>query len=220
MPTKLSKLLTLTLVIFGTFFAESGRSETPGTAQESTGYCSKIALLVPRLSSQSEAVRARTKKAILLISRRSESSRQCAIQRLLDIAAVPVTRSDRGRLLFLKDQAFYSQWIEAVDILGELRATEAMDTLIDCLDCNEGRFSLGIGHYPAALSLVKFGDRAIPKLEAVLQQKRRGIRFQAVLTLAVIGGEKVKTILLETLKTETDQGMIDTINTLVYGKTR
>jgi hypothetical protein len=217
MPTKLSKLLTLALTIFVTFFAGSGRSETRAAAQENSSNCSRIALLVPRLRSRSDAMRARAKKAILRTSRRSESSRQCAIQKMLDIAALPTTRSDKARPLFWETPGLYLQWIEAVGILGEMRATEAIDTLIACLDCNDGPSSLGLGHFPAALSLIKFSDQAIPKLEAVLRQKPVRNRSQAALTLAEIGGEKAKLILLETLKTETDKSVTDVIENILLG---
>src|SRR5436853_1864761 len=96
-----------------------------------------------------------------------------------------------------------------------MRATEAMDTLIDCLNCNDGHASLGLGHFPAAISLVKFGDQAIPKLEAVLRQKPGRHRYLAALTLGDIGGEKVKSILLETLKTEEDGSVADAIRDIM-----
>jgi HEAT repeat protein len=186
-------------------------------AQEMPNDCSKITSLTLNLRSRSDVKRASAKKAILLISSKSESSRQCAIQRMLDIASLPTTRSDKARILFLTIPASYSEWVAAIDILGEMRATEALDTLINCLDCNDGKSTLGIGLFPAALSLVKFGDQAIPKLEEALRQKPPGIRLIAVRTLPVIGGEKARQILSDALKTETDQSVADTIKNMLLG---
>jgi HEAT repeat protein len=136
---------------------------------------------------------------------------------MLNIAALPTTRSDKARPLFWEMPGLYIQWIEAVDILGEMRATEAIDTLVACLDCNDGPSSLGLGHFPAALSLIKFGDLAIPKLEVVLRQNPGRNRSRAAMTLAEIGGEKAKSILLEILKTETDKSVTDVIENILLG---
>jgi HEAT repeat protein len=219
MLIKLSKplafILAFIVAILVTFFTAPDRSGTRIAVQENSSDCSRIASIIQRLRSPNDAVRAHAKKVILSLSSRSESSRQCAIQNLLSIAAFPTTRSDKALALFLTDSELYFQWMEAVDILGEMRATEAIDTLIDCLNCNDGRFSLGLGHFPAALSLIKFGDQAVPKLEAALREKQHANRYRTVLTLAAIGGEKVKSILSETLKTETDRSVIDAIKNIM-----
>src|SRR5215216_5873695 len=137
MLTKLSKLLILPLVILFTFSASPCAEGMHIAAQEMPNDCSRIAALTPSLRSRSNVKRARAKKAILLISSKSESSRQCAIRSMLDIASLPTTRSDKARTLFLTAPARYSEWMVAIDILGEMRATEALNTLIDCLDCND-----------------------------------------------------------------------------------
>jgi len=136
---------------------------------------------------------------------------------MLAIASLPTTRPDKARTLFLAVPARYSEWMAAIDILGETQATEALDTLIDCLDCNDGKSTLGIGLFPAARSLVKFGDQALPKLEEALRQKPFGIRLIAVRTLKVIGGEKARQILSEALKAATDEYVGDTIRNLLLG---
>jgi hypothetical protein len=49
---------------------------------------------------------------------------------MLDIAALPATRPDKARPLFLKALARHSEWTEAVGLPGEMQATEAIDTLM------------------------------------------------------------------------------------------
>lgn len=154
----------------------------------------------------------------MLISSRSENSRRCVIDKILSITALPLSFSDKGISLFLKAPELFVEWKKTTDILATVKATEAMDTLIDCLNCNDGRFGLGIGQFPATKAIVKFGDQAIPKLERALEEKPPEIRRMAVQALHAIGGEKARLILIERLKTETSKSVADTIRNLLLSR--
>src|SRR3954468_7826517 len=110
MPSKVSKLLTLSLLISASLFAGCNQEKSRISMHEPSSDCSRIASLVPRLRSQSDSMRERAKEDILLVSSKSMSSRQCAIQRLLDIAAMPTTRDGEARSLFWTTPGLYSQW--------------------------------------------------------------------------------------------------------------
>lgn len=177
--------------------------------------CREAASSITKLGSADQRKRERAKKSILLLASRSSSFSQCVIKKTLKIVTEVSTAPDRGVELFWKFPGRFQEWSEAADILGTLRALEAMDVLIDCLDCNDGRFGLGIGRFPATRAIVKFGDQAVPKLAAALQQKPPGIRVMAAQALRTIGGEKARLIVLQALKRETDKSVADTIRNLL-----
>jgi hypothetical protein len=177
--------------------------------------CREAPSSMTTLRSADQRERERAKKSILDFARRSSISRQCVIKKTLKIVTEVSIDRDKGAKSFWNSPGRFQEWSDATDILGTLRAMEALDVLIDCLDCNDGRFGLSIGPFPATRAVVKFGDQATQKLEAALQQKPPGIRVMAVQALHAIGGEKAKSILLEALKRETNKSVIDTIRNML-----
>ncbi len=92
----------------------------------------------------------------------------------------------------VRSQERFQEWSEATDILGRIKATEALDTLIGCLDCNDGRFGLSLGRFPAALAVLRFGEMSIPKLSAALRHKNPMVRHKAAEVLYAMGGDTAK----------------------------
>jgi len=185
------------------------------TLHVSTDVCHEAGSLIGKLRSADQRKRERAKRLIVIFAGRSSSARECVIDRTVKIVSEVSTSADRGVELFWKSPSRFEEWSGATDILGTLKAPQAIDPLIDCLDCNDGRFGLGIGRFPATKAIIRFGSQAVPKLEAALQQKPPGIRIMIVQALHAIGGEKAKLILLEALKSETDKSVVDTIRNVL-----
>jgi HEAT repeat protein len=104
------------------------------------------------------------------------------------------------------DRSSYFLWSNGAAILGDLKAVEALDLLIEHLDLNDGFFSASMAHQPLVLGLEKMGIVAVPKLGIALQHHMsRDIRLSAALCLADIGGTEAMDALKKALDTETDQ---------------
>jgi len=57
----------------------------------------------------------------------------------------------------------------SIRLLGELRATQAIDLLVRYVDYNDGTAGLSLSHIPAAQALVQIGDPSVPKLTDALR---------------------------------------------------
>src|SRR6185369_4616813 len=96
---------------------------------------------------------------------------------------------DKPNLSFVMDRPSYFLWLNGAVILGDLKAVECLDLLIEHLDLNDGFFSASMVHQPAILGIEKMGTLAVPKLRVALEQHpRREIRLATALCLADIGG--------------------------------
>jgi len=80
------------------------------------------------------------------------------------------------------------RWTVAVRLLGEIRATEAIDTLVSKLD-QTGEFGIisSIHYRPVSSALTKIGEPAVPRLIEALSGTEPEIRLYAASTLAAIG---------------------------------
>jgi len=97
-------------------------------------------------------------------------------------------------------------WLHGGSLLGNLNATEALDLLIANIDFTDG-FSTTISesHFPALVAIVRIGQPAIPKLQAVLSNDSESDRRKfAAFCIAYIGGGQAKTALKNAMSTETD----------------
>jgi HEAT repeat protein len=81
-------------------------------------------------------------------------------------------------------------WRNGANLLGELKATEALDLLIDHLNFTDDA-SINVSHYPAMVGVMKMGQPALPKLGAALRKNSDvHYRFNAVFCIAQIGGSR------------------------------
>lgn len=97
-------------------------------------------------------------------------------------------------------------WKYGADVLGELRAVEALDLLATNLDLDDGLWSSSMAHRPALNGMIKMGSIAIPKLSSVLgQSPNRKTRLAAVYCIASIGGPSALLALKNALPKESDQ---------------
>ena len=76
----------------------------------------------------------------------------------------------RKELGILKDKADrFNIWRAGADVLGYLKATEAIDSLVAHLDFSSGIFSTTMSQQPALRTVTEIGESAFPKLSDVLR---------------------------------------------------
>ncbi len=105
----------------------------------------------------------------------------------------------------------YATWYDVADLLGELRATEAIGELVKRLDYNDGTVGLSNAHWPAVRALIKIGEPAVPELARALNEGTVLIRGFAAGALGQIGGSQAKQALERALGTERDESVRESI---------
>ncbi len=111
----------------------------------------------------------------------------------------------KPNLNFVTDQTAYRLWAHGSMLLGDLKAVEALDLLIDHLDLSDGSFSSSMGHQPAILGVTGMGVVAVPKLGIALNHSaNRNVRLAAAFCLASIGGQEAMDALKKVLRSEPD----------------
>ena len=112
---------------------------------------------------------------------------------------------DRPGLDITRDQASYYLWREGSTLLGELKASEALDLLISHMGMNDGEWSVSMVHQPALGGIIEMGPIAIPKLRAVLNSPDPASRHDAVYCITQIGGPSAVQTLKQALPSESDK---------------
>ena len=153
---------------------------------------------ISKLSTDDWATSDQTRKALLQYSNESAQCRTEIINALIQAM-------DKPRLNFVADRPMYFLWSNGSALLGELKAVEALDLLIDHMDLNDGEFSASMSHQPAVLGLETMGNIALPRLKtALLQNSKRNIRLAAALCFFDIDGPDAKDTLKQALRSESD----------------
>jgi HEAT repeat protein len=160
---------------------------------------SKAADLIEKLPSSNEAERERAKKKIKSLARESAVSREQVIQELIKF----VNQSD-ARLRSLS-AAHYDAWSFAVELLGKLKATEAIDTLVACIICNDGIEGTSSYRHPAFRAVTMIGPAAIPKLTEALSNSDSETRKYSAIALGEIGGTEARAALENALLSEQNE---------------
>ena len=112
---------------------------------------------------------------------------------------------DQPDLDLLRSQGSYDTWTYGAQILGELKAVEALDLLIAHLNSTDG-LSINMNHFPAVAGVIAMGQIAIPKLASALRQNPdRYVRKHAIFCIASIGGNSAKSTLWQALQFESDR---------------
>jgi HEAT repeat protein len=98
-------------------------------------------------------------------------------------------------------------WQEACDVFGRLKATEAIDLLIERLGWSSG--STSSMSSPGADALILIGQPSVHKLsEALLRSNASpAVRYYATVALGEIGGPRARDALNLALKVETERGI-------------
>ena len=95
-------------------------------------------------------------------------------------------------------------WHYGTQLLGELKATEALDLLIANFDRHDGS-GFPLNHFPALRGVISMGEIALPKLQTVLRENPdRFTRRHTVFCIAQIGGRSAHQILRQALERESD----------------
>lgn len=175
----------------------------------------RLETLIEELSSPDEDTRIAAKKDLIHFARQSEANRKTVIDKLLGRAEMPAFRS---KLATVAGSYF---WTSISEIFDELKALEALDFLVDCIDCTAitGHASDSYHHKPAVRALIGFGDLAVPKLSTLLYRPESQIRFYAAVCLGNIRTSDSRRALSQAVTGEADprvraemQGSIDTID--------
>ena len=97
-------------------------------------------------------------------------------------------------------------WLHGGSLLGNLKATEALDLLIANIDFTDGwSASISESHFPALAAILRIGQPAIPKLQVVLSNDPESHKRKfAAFCIAYIGGAQAKKALQAALPRETD----------------
>ena len=121
------------------------------------------------------------------------------------VIAALMKAMDKPGLNLERDQSAFFLWHYGGEVLGALRASEALDLLIANLSVTDGE-SPSMTHYPAVATVIRIGLSSIPKLgEKLKHEQNARIRRLAVFCIATIGGTAAKQTLVEALPQETDK---------------
>ncbi len=136
---------------------------------------------------------------LLNVAAESESCRA-------EVISVLMKAMDQPNLNFRDDPASLQLWRWGAEVLGDLKATEALDLLISHLNLTGWTFSMSMSHQPALGGVIKIGPAAIPKLDQILKHSSDPtMRHSAVYCIATIGGLSAVTSLEESLRSESDR---------------
>lgn len=141
------------------------------------------------------------KESLLNESQKSSVCRQSLIESVVRRMDRPLSsNADKA------DQADrFGIWRAGADVLGYLKATEAVDFLVDHLDFTSGVFSMAMSHQPALRAVMEIGESAIPKLSDTLRHHPDWkMRMDAVYCISGIGGPAAVRALKEALPSESD----------------
>ncbi len=120
-------------------------------------------------------------KEIVDRSKQSKSFRSRILPELLGLAEKKPSKAEGQD---------WNRWADSVQLLGLMKATEAVLVLVDKIDLNDGTVGFSLAHYPAAAALTSIGEPSIQSLSAALQRKRTSARSLAARALSEIGGPK------------------------------
>jgi len=136
---------------------------------------------------------------LLKIAGRSAESRAKVIDRLMDVVEDLSAR---------EEWPIATRWMEAVMVLGQLKAVEAVDLLINNLDhSGQNGIALSINIDPPRRALAEIGEPAVPKLVEALTHPNHYIRTRAAWILCEIEKERARDPIQAALEKETDEGV-------------
>lgn len=151
---------------------------------------------INKLSGQVQVAQARN--IFMTAARRSSDCRRHVIAALMNAM-------DKPNLDIKFNQTDGDLWHEGSILLGDMKAVEALDLLVKHLYMDDGSWSRTMIGTPALEGVIKMGQRAIPKLSAVLQHDTDSTKRQyAVFCLFFIRG-RASSVLKKALHSETDE---------------
>jgi HEAT repeat protein len=168
-----------------------------GVTRQAGGSITDLPGLIKNLYSTNQEDRRLTKLQILTIAKQSEENRAKISHELTALLSQRQTPS--------------ATWYDVADLLGELKATQAISELVRQLNYNDGSVGLSNSHWPAVRALIKIGDAAVPELARALNEGTEWIRGFAAQALGQIGGSEAKRALERALGIERHEGIREAI---------
>jgi HEAT repeat protein len=165
----------------------------------------KAAILVRKLQSDREGERTLAKKGLRSMARTSAQSREQVIRELVKLVG------GSEAVLRASSTVHYDAWSFAAELLGQVKAVEALDVLIACINCNDGMHGLSAYRFPAFRALIMIGPEAVPKLVKALSDSAASTRGRAASALGEIGGADAKKALEQALISERDEDVVRSI---------
>lgn len=161
-----------------------------------------IQTLVLSLISPEELVRNAAASKLLKTAQASPDERNAVIKEIMASVAQKPELDGTHTVL---SPVIFEYWRSVTMILMELKASEAIDAMVACIQCSNG-YSGTMGEPPASYALVRMGGIAIPKLSHALLNEPNGYkRIKIVLCLSRIGGPQAKSALKKALSSESDK---------------
>jgi hypothetical protein len=134
---------------------------------------------------------------LLKIAARSAESRARVIDSLMDVVEDLSARDESPIAI---------QWMKAVNVLGQLRAVEAVDSLINSLGhSGQNGIIMSLSIDPPHRALLEIGEPAVPKLVGALTHPDHYIRTRAAWLLVEIEEERARDAIQAALEKETDE---------------
>lgn len=153
---------------------------------------SSFAAIVPTVEAQQQVP-----VQLLEIADRSAESRARVIERLLDVVEDPTAQDE---------EPIAQAWMTAVEVLGKLKATEAIDALVEHLDrTGQSPLAASTDIRPTNSALANIGEPALPKLIQALSHPNPAIRMEAAMVLFNINKDKARAALESVCRTEQDK---------------
>jgi HEAT repeat protein len=167
----------------------------------------RVSYLSPKLNAEKDDEREAAQRELIMLAHRSAADRDEIIRGLLkDVEAHDELD---GRHAVLAKTFYY--WFSVTKIFSELKATEAIDSMIRCIHCGNG-YSGSFGDWPAFDALQNLGRLAVPKLSHALTiQPDEYVRSQVALCLGTIGGDEAERALRQARRTETSKDVLNSI---------
>lgn len=163
--------------------------------------------LISSLLSKEDNVRQEAERRLIDVARTSSQHRSEVILALLK-SVRGIDELD-GNHDVLKTSFLY--WRSATNIFAALKATEAINVLIQCVHCSNG-YTGTMGEPPASIALIQMGAVAVPKLSEGLQRDPDGFkRVKIALCLGRIGGTEASLALKRALRREREKAVRDAI---------
>lgn len=153
-----------------------------------------VSHLVDDLYSANLSTATQAKEKVLTMARQSRTNRNEIIRNLLAVFDDPRT----------EQVGYSSAWYASAELLGDLKAEEAINALVRHLDYTNGVAGLSLSHFPAAKALTKIGRPAVPALSVALADPRPSMRENAARALGEIGGPEAAEVLKNAVKSEKD----------------
>lgn len=183
----------------------SSHVEVSLPARQEPAGINRAEVLRQKLQSIDKKERDHARNELRSLAKESDESREQVIRTLIELVE---QSNERSRLT---SGVHYDAWSFAVELLGELKATESIDALIACIDCNDGIEGLSLTHHPALKAIITIGPAAIPRLTEALRNAPPETRRYSALALGMISEPEAKAALESALPLEQDNDVLTCI---------